>query len=333
MKKIIILLLAAGLLWVAGAGQVNACSCVAPPAPQEALEQADAVFSGRVVDIQAPKKLITSSADPLKVTFEVSKVWKGPKSKKLVVVTARDSASCGYSFKSGRSYIVYAHQREGELTTSICTRTKLLSSAEEDLAQLGTSTKPTKGGFVDNSQDSRPDLFVVFSVGGIIIVALVIAGFLAKKNISNKQDMALNIKWQRLVDHSETCERCASTEEELDKAVSKLKEALSVLDTELNLEKERLTKEEFKNEPTQSNQIIISGKPLEEWLAAEVGTSECCDTCKGEECRTIKFDGDEYEVVPSELIVKAGLIAAGNLGVQSHGSSGGCGCRAGCGCS
>lgn len=157
-----------------------------------------------------------------------------------------------------------------------------------------------------------------------------VRGSLRDKKILNKQVikqiMALNIKWQRLVDHSETCDRCANTEKELDKAVKKLREALSALDIELNSEKEKLTREEFEKEPTQSNQIMINGEPLEDWLDAKVRTSECCDTCEGEKCRTLKYGGEEYEVVPAELIVNAGLIAAKDINKPAPSSSSGCGC-------
>ena len=58
-----------------------------------------------------------SSADPVKVTFEVSKIWKGPDYKTLVVTTARDGASCGYPFKQDEEYIVYAYGEEDKFGT------------------------------------------------------------------------------------------------------------------------------------------------------------------------------------------------------------------------
>ena len=128
--------------------------------------------------------------------------------------------------------------------------------------------------------------------------------------------MTLSIKWQRLVEDSETCERCSSTEDEIEKAVQKLKGSLSALDLDVELEKEKLTKEEFKENPRESNKIFINDRPLEDWLDGEVGESECCDVCGDKDCRTITINGKEYEVVPSDLIVKAGLAAASQT-VQS----------------
>ncbi|MGT2490314.1 DUF2703 domain-containing protein [Cupriavidus basilensis] len=41
-----------------------------------------------------------------------------------------------------------------------------------------------------------------------------------------------------------------------------------------------------------------------------VGSSPCCSVCGDSECRTVDVGGTSYEVVPEELMVKAGLIAA-----------------------
>ncbi len=139
MKKIVFLLIAAGLLLNVSA--VHACSCVPPGTPAEELKKSTAVFAGKVIGIEAPR-LVVSSANPVKVTFEVSKVWKGPSSKNVVITTALNEASCGYSFKEGREYIVYAHGKENELSTGICSRTKLLSDAREELAELGEGITP-----------------------------------------------------------------------------------------------------------------------------------------------------------------------------------------------
>ena len=120
----------------------------------------------------------------------------------------------------------------------------------------------------------------------------------------------LTIKWQRLLANGETCERCQSTESEVEKAVEKLQHAFPELGIKVKLEKERLTKEEFKKNPKASNRVFINDKPLEELIDARVGGSECCDVCGEEECRTVIIDGKEHEVVPSQTIINAALKAA-----------------------
>jgi hypothetical protein len=57
----------------------------------------------------------------------------------LVVVLATGAAGgdCGYAFRRGDTYLVYAVGAPDDLRTSICTRTRPASEAAEDLAALG----------------------------------------------------------------------------------------------------------------------------------------------------------------------------------------------------
>ncbi len=123
----------------------------------------------------------------------------------------------------------------------------------------------------------------------------------------------LKIKWKRLVTEGETCPRCGSTEEELTKAVSTLKQSLSPLGINVTLEKEELSAAEFKINSLQSNQIWINNRLLEEWIEGNVGQSPCCDVCGPHDCRTVEVEGQIHETVPAEIIIKAGLLAASQL--------------------
>lgn len=123
----------------------------------------------------------------------------------------------------------------------------------------------------------------------------------------------LIIRWQRLVDNSTTCPRCSGTEIEIEKAIYKLKEAFKPLNIYVVLEKYELNQDEFRKSPLVSNLILINDKPLEDWLNAEIGRSQCCSICGDEDCRTIQFKGQTYEAIPENLIIKASLIAAAEL--------------------
>lgn len=142
MKKI--LLLATSLL-VLSANSANACTC-APTTPKQSFESSSAVFSGGVIDVvgqETGSNEPVSSNEPVKVIFEVSKVWKGKVEQQLVVTTPASEASCGYSFQEGEEYLVYAYAQEAELQTNLCSGTKPLSEAQADLAVLGEGETPT----------------------------------------------------------------------------------------------------------------------------------------------------------------------------------------------
>jgi hypothetical protein len=123
----------------------------------------------------------------------------------------------------------------------------------------------------------------------------------------------LPIVWQRLVSAGETCPRCGSTEQAIDSAVATLTEVLRPLSIEPTLETISLDQDTFDEAPTESNRIWIAGRPLEEWVGAQVSESQCCSVCGDNSCRTLQVDGTTYEAVPESLIVKAGLAAASTL--------------------
>ena len=128
-----------------------------------------------------------------------------------------------------------------------------------------------------------------------------------------KNRKELIISWQRLVLEGESCSRCRATEAEVEKAVVSLKSALAPLGVEVVLEKKSLAVEEFKRDTLESNMIRLNGRLLEEWLEAKAGKSQCCDVCGSSDCRTVNIKGEIYETIPSEIIIKAGLLVAAEL--------------------
>lgn len=124
----------------------------------------------------------------------------------------------------------------------------------------------------------------------------------------------LTITWQRLIDATgSTCPRCAGTQQEVQRAVERLRAALEPLGVRPVLETREIDTDAFLQQPDQSNRIWIGGRPLEDWLGARSGSSPCCDACGDEECRTLEINGTRHEVVPEALLVRAGLIAASQL--------------------
>jgi hypothetical protein len=136
----------------------------------------------------------------------------------------------------------------------------------------------------------------------------------AQNSIGGEQMKLLQIRWQRLVDEKgQTCDRCGTTETMVEEAVNKLNSSLKGLGIDVVLEKSAISSSEFSKDTLQSNRIWIDGKPIEGWLSATSGQSKCCNVCGEADCRTVTVDGKTYEAIPSELIVKAGLLAGAEL--------------------
>lgn len=114
-----------------------ACRCIPPPSAKIALKKSAAVFAGKVVSIESNVDSQRSRFNIVK--FQVSKNWKGGVAKTIVVTTPGHSAACGVRFDRGQSYLVYAYSSKDQkgLLTNICTRTKLLAQAKQDVAELG----------------------------------------------------------------------------------------------------------------------------------------------------------------------------------------------------
>jgi len=102
------------------------------------MEGASAVFSGRVIEIQQDQQPLAAK----RVTFEVDRSFKGVDAGRVVVTTASDGAMCGFGFQKGESYLVYCYGGQEALGTNLCTRTKNLDAADEDLKELGEGKKP-----------------------------------------------------------------------------------------------------------------------------------------------------------------------------------------------
>ena len=145
MKNTLLLIFAcASLLCLEGTAL--ACTCVPSKGVAQDVEISSAVFSGKVIEIKRHDR----TAEPfwqVEVIFEVDKSWKGVDKRIVSVFTSSGSASCGYGFKKGRTYLVYTGGSPQErLSTSICNRTKRLNQAREDLRVLGAGKEVVENG-------------------------------------------------------------------------------------------------------------------------------------------------------------------------------------------
>ena len=115
-----------------------ACSCMAPATAAEALQKSSAVFRGRVVKIYRSfldRVGITSTAGH-RVQFEITKQWKGASSKSTVVITRLTGEACGFPFEEKKEYLVYVVTEPKDIQTGICTGTKNIAEAEQEMKQL-----------------------------------------------------------------------------------------------------------------------------------------------------------------------------------------------------
>lgn len=144
-------LLLISLLFVfTSATQAIACSCAGGMRPCEAYGDASAIFVGTVtLSTNITVKEAGYETTKRKVRFHVDRALKNVESSDVEVVTNWGEAACGYGFRLGGQYVVYAYSENNEtLATSICTRTRPLSEAAEDLEYLSGRSKAPPGGTI-----------------------------------------------------------------------------------------------------------------------------------------------------------------------------------------
>jgi len=98
----------------------------------EGLRHSTAVFVGKVIHVESPRStgfgFLPNVRDPMIVTFQISKLWKGP-ARRTTDVRTLFFGTCGCKFTEGQDYLVYANGSSEQLVTDRCTRTKPISAA------------------------------------------------------------------------------------------------------------------------------------------------------------------------------------------------------------
>jgi len=134
-----------------------ACSCAGSNPPCQAAWEVSAVFTGTVIDVAQPSITAQPSSGsttgrqmanaprpaltpPVRtVRLQLGEVLNGVERdlKEVEVVTGMGGGDCGYGFQVGEAYVVYAYRNsEGRLSTGICSRTRPLKDAAENLAYM-----------------------------------------------------------------------------------------------------------------------------------------------------------------------------------------------------
>ena len=162
----------------------HACSCGGGGGSFRELAKGSdstAVFSGEVLDVEggAPIRMFGDRIPSSRVTLRVSEVWKGPQRETLEVSTPRDGVMCGYSFKEGQEYLVYAYGKEEPFKVDLCSQTKVLSKAGANLRVLGDDQKSSESEPLPDTSGGVAELGVL----GLAAVAAAVATFLLLKRL------------------------------------------------------------------------------------------------------------------------------------------------------
>lgn len=153
-------------------------------------------------------------------------------------------------------------------------------------------------------------------------------------NDKRKQEV-LVIEWKHLDAAGETCDRCYDTGENLHAEIKRLQRKLEPQGITIQLIETKLDGANVK----ESNQILINGLLIEQIIELQVQENYCasCSDLVGSEtyCRTIMFNGEEFEDVPAKAIRQAVMkvLQLDDEEAKADSTSGcSCGCSGGSCC-
>lgn len=169
MRSCFVRLVVASLLLLCLGEYASACTCADSDSPCASFQATPVVFVGLVKSIEEETAEINRFGTIEKVRtaltahFVVEEGLKGISGREVDVATGGGGGDCGYHFKAGERYLVYAHGTEQEalgssmsrtvvgggssspkvaaLATSICSRTQPLSRAQDDLELIRAAIK------------------------------------------------------------------------------------------------------------------------------------------------------------------------------------------------
>lgn len=131
-----------------------ACSCIQGGPPCQAVFKTEAVFRATVERIDDETRSMSIGGNERSIAISgkrvhviVSDVFRGTVAKAVDIHTGSGGGDCGYGFNVGSEYLIYADTNNQGLSTGICSRTRSIADAAEDLAFLRTmSAKPSATG-------------------------------------------------------------------------------------------------------------------------------------------------------------------------------------------
>lgn len=158
--------------------------------------RADAVFTGQVVEISFAR--LDADGKPARfsekvVHFTVEKAFKGVEGRTIEIVTNPNSASCGYNFKQGERYFVYAgRDKDGKLKESLCGPTVPLEAAASDLAYMeelksGVNARRIVGAVVKHERRDVKDYGTRSPVPGVEVILEQGTGEQLSKTVTNEE--------------------------------------------------------------------------------------------------------------------------------------------------
>lgn len=144
------------LIFMCSAQIAEACTCAPYPDDIEkavamAYTQGNGIFQVDVIflgDVTAMRNQTNGGMPQYVVTFSARDRWKGSIPDTVSVRTNAGEIACGYKFKKGSSYLVFARwdEQRQQLETSMCDLTRSEANAKDAIGVLDHLTSKQRSG-------------------------------------------------------------------------------------------------------------------------------------------------------------------------------------------
>lgn len=190
MPKFFIVLFLSSVVYLGAPYEAHACDCAGRVQGVKGVQTCSAYWGSEAIFTGLAEKVTTGNG-AMKVTFAVEKPIRGVTEKTVEVFTSDNEGSCGYPFKEGERYFVYARKgSNGRLGESLCGSTVLLKDAEDDLEyvkelEAGKFGSRIYGNVYEDKQKSYNEKRAFEKLAGIEIT---IKGSTEKNKFKTKTD-------------------------------------------------------------------------------------------------------------------------------------------------
>lgn len=140
-RVLLVLALLAGTL-VITAGPAAACSC-ARLTPRQRVAEAAAVFTATATEVRLIEPV--DHGGKVTATLRADQVYKGEVGRVAEVSTRAQGPACGFPFRTGERYLIFAGADGDALTTSSCSGNLTVPAGDRPLRLAGDAHGITRG--------------------------------------------------------------------------------------------------------------------------------------------------------------------------------------------
>ena len=141
---------------------------MSPNPPCRAYGKADAIIDARVLEFTKVKS-DTSLHLRRRAKVKIKNTYKGTLEGLTYIYTGDGDSDCGFRFKVGKRYLIFANRDEGFLTTSSCSNNDLIKNSQDYVSYFQKRSTLPPGATIYGRVEQRSESGTLSPLAGIRI--------------------------------------------------------------------------------------------------------------------------------------------------------------------